>query len=488
MPGGQWSLNGCAGVQLGNREDMPWSAGFEAGWRVDAGVVRGRSDRFGLLPIYYYSDAERFGIASSWVALQQAFGLVELDHDALACYFYAGLYPGDDTPFRGIRRVPPDSGFQWADGQFTITGLSTPSRGLSGLSYDDAVDAYGARMNEVVGLFADHAPQGTAVLLSGGQDSRHILFALLAGGRRPDRVLTQRQPPSFSVQDVAVASLVCERLGLSHTLVDADSRLVAIEREKNALIGMDTINHAWLLSLRRWMGDHAVPAFFDGLAGDVLSGSRYLTPERVRTWREGDALGFAQQFCFRSAYIEKLARPEFARLWTRERAVARIAREAARYLDCPNPHNHFGLARARRVIGPALWPMLGQGREVLLPFLHPRVHEVLIDLPMEYSLGRALHRDAIARTYPKWADLPYHCPSAPQAPEPWSMRSDLMLAALNLGGTFRNRQFMRNGFLLSRAANAVRHLGAYDHTMRWMTSAIYLEQLEALIAPFLDGS
>lgn len=447
---------------------------------IENGGVKAFSDRYGLLPLYYCSTEESFGVSTSWVELQVAFRFSDLDHDALSCYFYGGLFPGDDTPFKDIRRIPPDSELRWDDGRLDISHRHTFPKGLGYLPEAEAVEEYVVRMNAVMHDYAQAAPAGVVVPLSGGQDSRHIFLSLVTQGHRVDAV-TQRLPPPQSDDEVTVAAQLCAQAGVVHHVVQPGLRPVQLERQKNSLLGLETIHHAWLMPLRDWMNARGVTGFYDGYVGDVLSGSRYLTPARLAAWRDGDVGAFAQAFCSQRSYVEKLARRAYAREWTRERALSRIAREAGRFVDKPNPHNHFGLARARRVIAPALWPLLGDGREVMLPYLDARVLELLIDLPMWYSVNRRLHAQAIAQAFPDYAHIPYEAKHRSRRAEPARQRmyalKDSLLPVLQGG----SGPVLDRGAALVRWSKSLLSGGAND-TLGWVSTALYLLQLEALLA------
>lgn len=179
-------------------------------------------DRFGIKPFYYYWDGRTFAFASEIKAL--------LRHPAIAAapapgriaeYLAFGYVSGEETLFRGIRKLPPGHWLEWKTGADGKPGIhierywDLPAT-QAGEARSDAewIAETRRRLEETVQLrlMAD-VPLGT--FLSGGVDSSAItaLVQQFSGGR----------VESFSVgykeerySELGYARQVAERLGTIH--------------------------------------------------------------------------------------------------------------------------------------------------------------------------------------------------------------------------------------------------------------------------------
>jgi asparagine synthase (glutamine-hydrolysing) len=134
-------------------------------------------DRLGIKPVYYtLADDGTLHFASEIKALLEA-GAVrpELNYDALADYAANRYTSGEETLFRGVRRLPPGHTLVWTDGRVEIerfweVSFAKPDERLSDAEY---VARFAELFRESVRLrlMAD-VPLG--VFLSGGIDSSAI--------------------------------------------------------------------------------------------------------------------------------------------------------------------------------------------------------------------------------------------------------------------------------------------------------------------------
>src|SRR5690606_38045443 len=139
-----------------------------------------------------------------------------------------------------------------------------------------ALEAYIETFREAIARRLPDAPYVHP--LSGGRDSRHILFALVEAGVPPSEVVTLAHVPPKADEDARVAALVAERLGLPHRLLSRSVRPIEDELRKNRLTHFAApFTHTWATPLV----DHLAAydgVLFDGFGGDVLSMGRYLEP------------------------------------------------------------------------------------------------------------------------------------------------------------------------------------------------------------------
>jgi hypothetical protein len=333
-------------------------------------------DRYGYRPLY------RNGSAQSASLLDLPRG--ELDYDALAVFIRLGYFVGDTTPFRDIRYLGPDP---W---------LTPPDR----MSRAAAIERYGVMFREAVQYHIP--PDGDVVLpLSGGQDSRHILFELLKAGIQP-RAVTQTPWPPNSDADVAIARVLTRRFGLSHTVLPPAWRKVRAQWENHALTDFCADEHAWLLPLRSFMRRGGTA--FDGIAGDVLSAGLYLNRDVLAAMHRGDARSAADLMLGAEQWDGILA-PDLYRQLSRDRAAAVLERELARHIEAPNPvSSYLFWNRTRREISLFGYRFLCGAR---MPYIEDAVYDHLTSLPAEYFLDATFHAEAINRMFPEHADIPF---------------------------------------------------------------------------------
>lgn len=138
-------------------------------------------DRLGIKPLYYtLSDDGVICFASEIKALVEARAVrAELNYDALADYAANRSTSGEDTLFRGVKRLPPGCLLVWTDGRVHIERYWDLSFAKSAepLSDNEYIDQFEDLFKESVRLrlMAD-VPLG--MFLSGGIDSSAIVAAM----------------------------------------------------------------------------------------------------------------------------------------------------------------------------------------------------------------------------------------------------------------------------------------------------------------------
>jgi len=138
-------------------------------------------DRLGIKPLYYtLSDDGTLYFASEIKALLEARAVrAELNYDALADYAANRYTSGDETLFRGVKRLPPGHTLTWSDGRIEIERYWEVSFSGSDefVRESDYIDRFDELFRESVRLrlMAD-VPLG--MFLSGGIDSTAIAWAM----------------------------------------------------------------------------------------------------------------------------------------------------------------------------------------------------------------------------------------------------------------------------------------------------------------------
>ena len=378
-------------------------------WNGEQLVVE--NDRWGIQPIFWAVTPNAVHVSSSLDALLNTGVNAALDDAALAVFLRIGYFVGNDTPFLSIRALPPAARLIWSrDGVQLRSHASSPI--ATPMPRADATAQFARLFTESVErCTAGGAP--SAVLLSSGPDSRHVLFALQELQRLPKRCVTVEPYTPSPTDEVPLAAAVANAVGVRHTVVSRRSDRVEAQLETQALTHSCADEHAQFLPLRGYL-QHLQFHALDGLGGDVLSQSQQLDGALHRLFAEGRANEVAARVLGDPAQIEPalagLIGPAAMSRFAREKAVARVAAEAGAHTARPNPIASFFFAnRMRRETALAPYGVLDSYR-VSTPFLDAALVDFLLALPFDAVADRRLHTDTLHRQYPQHARIPFDSP------------------------------------------------------------------------------
>lgn len=378
--------------------------GVYAGWRWDGEQLHAWTDRYGFYSLFCAVSGSRIWVSPSIPALLAAGAPADLDYPALGVFLRSFLFLQDATPFRAIRTLPPGGRLVWRNGEATLSG-ARPRTAPQPLKAEPVIDGYVELFRRSMERCAA-AVDDSILFLSGGRDSRHILFELARLNKLPRRCYTILNP-NAGPEDVAVAAQVAARLKVPHTALQPVTLWIEAQRETTLRTSFCGPEHAWIHDLVEEISD-ASHVLYDGIAGDVLSESRFLTRERLdRFEREdwtgmaGDVLGF---------YQPGLLHPRFQRLIPYEEAEAAVIAELKTHAAAPNPVGSFLFwNRTRRTVARIPFSLLGQ-HTVFAPYLDSALWDFLASAPASVWLGAHLHTRTIASAFPQYNDIPYAAP------------------------------------------------------------------------------
>jgi asparagine synthase (glutamine-hydrolysing) len=176
-------------------------------------------DRLGIKPFYYFCDGKTFAFASEIKALLKHPGIsAEFDQDSLPEYLTFGYTSGEQTLFRGIRKLMPGHTLRIALDDFSPAirqYWEMPVNGASQrISEEDCVAELRHRLEETVRLrLMSDVPLG--MFLSGGVDSSAIAAIM--------RRMVDTPVKTFSVgyaerrySELEYARSVANRIGTDH--------------------------------------------------------------------------------------------------------------------------------------------------------------------------------------------------------------------------------------------------------------------------------
>lgn len=388
----------AAGYQVGSDTGKP--NGVFANWRWDGNRLTAQVDRVGAFPLFYHQSPDAIAISPTIVSLLEHGVPGDLDYDAIASLFHLTTCLECETPFTQIKALPPSGVLQWERGRLLVS-RGEESCSASFLDRSRAIDAY-------VDLFAQAIRRRLALAresvlpLSGGRDSRHILFELVRQGCPPRYAMTIDYVHG---SEVAVAREVARAVGVPHRVVQVPRSWLSAERIKNRLTHFCSLELAFVVPALN-IDDLSNSALWDGLAGDVLSAGHFLDETRLGLFRAGRFDELAEVMTSQGA--SSLFVPAARAKVSRERVLHRLSAILPRYADYPNPVAAFSLAnRTRR--GAALTPfsMFTSAHHVFAPYVDSDVLDFLLSLPGEMFLDHTFHTEAIHRAFPDLADLPF---------------------------------------------------------------------------------
>lgn len=475
VPGGPPRVDGVAECALGDR--LPDGDGIFARWHFDGTRLLVETDRYGLFPLYVHADADGVAVSPSIARLLAAGVSRALDLDALAVFLHVGFFLGDETPFRAVRAVPPGGRLVWTAAGIESSGgpfLVPPAAIGRAAALDGYVELFRAAVRR-------RAPRGRVVLpLSGGRDSRHLLFELVAAGVVPATTVTARHFPPRPDEDAAIAPCVAAALGVPHVVLEQGDELAA-ETRKNHATGFCADEHAWLGVLVEFLAGY--DTVYDGIGGDVLSAGLFLNPARVDAYARGRYEDVASLFLQprAAATLARLLVPELRARLSPEHARARIAAVLARHAAAANPIGSFAFwNRTRREIALAPYALYPRTLTVYAPYLDAALYDFLAALPTALLVDHAFHTDAIMRAFPEHAALAYERGDRWPPARPSDRR---FAAALRASRRFRGR---RRGPLL--AAAIARRLRIADVFDGWRAEPAQLEPRLALYLADLEDA
>lgn len=200
------------------REPASFPAGQNGAFALVVWDPRGQAlhvatDRMGYLPVYVWSGADRPALGSHPDVLATAVGATDLDRASMAEAMAWGRALPPHTYYEGVRELKPGTVWSWRGGGAPhVRAYWEPSyRVEPGASARDLTDDLVAALEGAVGRRTLPRLGTAAVLLSGGIDSRAVLYA----AHDPTRVtsVTLYSQPNA---ELATARELARRAGSPH--------------------------------------------------------------------------------------------------------------------------------------------------------------------------------------------------------------------------------------------------------------------------------
>jgi hypothetical protein len=442
---GRTVVSGAPTCTLGRatplREGRP--DGIFARWAWDGRQLQLENDRYGLQPLYYFSDKGRFALSPSVSKLIELGAPSDLDFEALAVFLHLGYFLGDETPFRAIRAVPPNASCRWSQGALTVEGRR-PRLAAVRIGRDEALAAYVASFREAI---RRRPPESDDVvhLLSGGRDSRHILFELQHNGHPPRTCLTV----AYAGGDAAVARVVAEALGIEHGRFPVESRRRHGASQERAHELLRRRAHVVLQPrTTRATADDALRR----ARRDVLSAGLFPRPSACGS--RGRPLPDLARDISVGSVVNRCSVDMRERL-ANAAPLARIAQALESMGGEPNPVSAFFFwNRTRREIALGPYRMLCNNAVVHSPYVDAGVYDLLMGMPAATFVDHTFHTDAINLAFPQHRHLPY-AGKTPDGTLSWRQSARMVLDLL--GSSFApGNHIVGKGFPRSPAVAGAR--------------------------------
>lgn len=458
--------------------------GVFAGWRWDGERLVASNDRYGLYPLFYSNCGGEVRVSPSIAEVLRGNVSRRLDYDALSVFFGLGMFIGDATPFAEIRLLPPGSILEWCRGRATIREAGFRRTGpmrAGAIGRTEAMETYAHLFGKAV---SKRRPDGGSfcVPLSGGRDSRHILFELMRQGIKPDFCPTVTYRPPATNEDARIAALMTSEFGIPHVLIDEPPSFHRAVVKDVHLTNYCGSGHAWILPVAAYLTGR-VTTVYDGIAGDILSNGLLLS-ERKLSLFEGNQLEELALLLLaeanRSSVTQKVLSRDFLKRMDKGAAVASLVKELEKHVSAPNPVASFYFwNRTRRGIGLIPFSILSEIPVVHCPYLDHEVFDFLMSLDGAMFLGGSFHDETIHHAYPEFAHFPYEIagdrPGLSREGQRYYQKAilEFMRYLVRRGG--RPSALVRRGYVLPRALFGL--LMKRTELPWYMTQAIYATEL-----------
>ncbi len=422
-------------------------------WDWDGARLRVVNCPLGMHPLYWRECPHGIGVATTLFELLDE--SIVPDYPALAVFLRLGWFVGEDTPFKGIAQLPPNSVLRWTpEGGARLQVGERPHAARVSIDRDRAMRIYAQLFDEAVRRCLPVA--GRFVLpLSGGRDSRHIALALHEAGARPSAFGTLRHLPGRADEDRRIAALLARALAVPHVVLEQPRFYVRNIARLLRDTALCTDEGAQMYPLVDWLKARA-DTTFDGIAGDMMSTNIFQQGDLPEMYARGELEATARELFRRWAPTmrgwQHAVDADTAQALSEAVAHRRLMAELARHRDNHHPLRSFLFwNRTRREI--ALQPFLTYGGlRVETPFLDAELWHFLESLPYEVVCNDTFHTETIRRAYPRFAQIPFEDAKARKPPTRFQrmcLGADLARTLMRDGGAARMRQLPRCARLLA---------------------------------------
>ena len=450
-------------------------------------------DAFGISPLYHRECGR--GILFSTNPRLLASTHDQPDPVSWRGLLQAGYVPGDRALTLGVSRCRAGHEHHitrhghttrcW----FDFAGLSGSSESIGGRTLDEVEGAFQRAMDRCIAL----ADAGWSLPLSGGDDSRRILTALVRRGVDFDSMTVRVFQKGGKDLDAPAATQLAERFGFRNQVIDLPDvqQWATADSARRVLMDGETNRHTWSVFLWRSVNDRP-RLLFDGLGGDVVGETGFAHPG-LYTGSEPQKVALLTSLVIGGGLHDNLN----SRFWASLGEVRDDLRDfLARLPRGDNwPDLAFLLLRTRRHIAPASQSLVGAGHLITYPYLDLDYVRAALRIDPKQRIDTSLQALCLERHWPEYFAFSGSRRISPTAPVNATYRSSSRLACLrrmrneiDLAGSSRlvASWLSTKGRLVATAARWSDTLAS--HQGRWLFPVLSLGSREGRARAFAWNS
>ena len=367
-------------------------------------------DRYGFRPLYYYHDKQHGVLAfSSDLRGLLATGLpsLKVNWRAVNSFLHLGHPLGEETLFEGIYRLPPAGVLAFQSNNVDISRswnlAELPVQ--ENMTVDQAVDGCIDLFRQAIKRRIKTSSVKHMLLLSGGQDSRHIAAELKQQGLDFTAYTTTGFKPT--IEDKVLAGDLAEVLDIPHVYVPLPKEgfLSRYWPRAHALVDYEVDLHEWILPLVD--GLPSEPHInFDGIIGDTCLSSVYLKPQQFQMAQKGQIDELVRGLVDREHW-PPIFHPSIARHLDRGVLYDSIRAQFQAFAGHPNIISFtYMTMRTTRAISLFAFKLVSEKAESFFPFADNDFFDFAMSIPPELKLDGNLHRLVLDRAYPELRTVP----------------------------------------------------------------------------------
>lgn len=448
-------------------------------WTIVDDCLRLRNDRLGFMPLYYKRLQNGIAFSSVLLDLVDPTGNEEIDEIGLSVFLRLGMFLSDRTPFKNIKALPPGAELRCTGSDFQLSSNKIEDSAEFDLPMSKITRIYGDLFQSTIDRFRTISSWKVGLPLSGGRDSRHILFALKRAGVNPHSCITMRHQAPKPDEDAHIAATVCREVGVDHVVLNQPLSTLDAEIEKNKLTGFCALEHSWILPVARQLVGGEYQASFDGIGGDVLSTSVFNSSHLTTLYKSGRIEQLADELLGRDDYLAKMLTDSAYERYSRENALISLIEELKVHQKTVNPVAQFYFwNKTRRQVTVSCWRILSQGCHVFAPFLEHEMYRFFTAIPVELILKERIHDEVISSHFPEYAHIAYETKEMPLK------ANSLVTNWLQLGEyaayfrkTFKASSPCRSTFVYPRVAKGLLSADYFYQSSGFYKTLVYLQQL-----------
>ncbi len=394
-------------------------------WHWDGEQLTVNSDPYGFFPAFYWSGEKVFALGLDPASLLGSIATPQIDAVALSIFLQTGVYFHDRTFLEDVRAVPDSGRLTWSPESGLTLGRRSPPTTLDPDSDPaELAEEYVRLWSRAMAMAPD---QPAVIPLSGGRDSRMLLLEWLRQGRPITRAITVERFPMRWSNDVELASLLADRVGAPHDIIEQSTRLVSAERTKNAINGFSFLDGVWKLALMPEI-DSRADVVLDGLANDVLARGNPAGLEAHLLHVESAVA--AVDNMYPSIQRDLLFQFDGFELIPWQELRDEVVRAFEGYRGGHNPLTEMTLWNRTRRQNAAQSVGIYRPGSVFAPALEEELFQFLRSLPLRLAKGKPFQDDVIRRAFPDVTGIGYE--KKPPSKIPWGFRTLVVKDLLDL--------------------------------------------------------